>query len=718
ECTVTLGNVADGTYDYYVWINDTAGNQNQTQTRTITIDYTSPTINSPADAFYPQDVSATIGWIIEDNHASGYYRVYRNGTIQNQSSWDNNSNLDIYVNTSVIGMWNYTIYYNDSFGNMGIPDEIMIIVSADVPPTVNLNTPIDNYYSSEQAVVFNCSATDDHKLANITLYGNWSGWHANETEDITGIWNSTTFIKNITDGTYIWNCIAYDNSSQSAFANANRTITIDTTAPIINITSPTNENKTYKQGGENLTINYNFTELNPKNITLYVLNQSDGVIASIVINGLIGGASKEGNATILLPYNMTKGYFHINAIIYDFSANNNTDTQINTTYNGASIITIISPVNATALSSGTTQYLMEINTDENTTCRHSIDSDFDYVNGTNFTITGEIDHSFLYTGLSNGNSFNVYYKCNNTNGTLNYRAVHHYFSVSSPSPPSSSSSSSSSSSGGGGGGGIIPTTETKTVNFTANLPKKIQFNAAMNYIKQIQIKTNKNIQNIKIIVKKLSSKPKDISTPKLKNIYKYIQITHENLTDERIESAYIYFAVEKEWLKQNGGEKNRVVLFRYNINKWEKLDTNYYNFDETYYYFKAKSNGLSYFSIGIDLDEEIVVPEDDEETIIFMPEEEELDTLEEMESIKWEVLQLIAEAQQTIDEFHGEENDMLIEAQQKLEFAVQLCGNENYHEARQIVQEAIKLIEVGTYIPPYIPPEKKSYSWMIIPIIL
>ena len=34
------------------------------------------------------------------------------------------------------------------------------------------------------------------------------------------------------------------------------------------------------------------------------------------------------------------------------------------------------------------------------------------------------------------------------------------------------------------------------------------------------------------------------------------------------------------------------------IQSSEELETNYYNFDKTYYYFKAKANGLSYFAIG------------------------------------------------------------------------------------------------------------------------
>ena len=97
-------------------------------------DETNPTSNSPSDASHTQNSAQTIGWILQDETASGNYTVKRNGTIQNAStSWTNNTNLNVWVNTTTVGNnWNYTIYFNDSAGNDGTPDSVFInITSAD-----------------------------------------------------------------------------------------------------------------------------------------------------------------------------------------------------------------------------------------------------------------------------------------------------------------------------------------------------------------------------------------------------------------------------------------------------------------------------------------------------------------------------------------------------------------------------------------------------------
>ncbi|MDP2946482.1 MAG: hypothetical protein Q8N88_00045, partial [Nanoarchaeota archaeon] len=84
-------------------------------------------------------------------------------------------------------------------------------------PNVTLIFPTDNYVDDTGNLTFNCSVTDDSKLANITLWHNLNGsdyLHPNETEIITGVSNSTTWIiNNIGIGNYIWNCLAYDNDS-------------------------------------------------------------------------------------------------------------------------------------------------------------------------------------------------------------------------------------------------------------------------------------------------------------------------------------------------------------------------------------------------------------------------------------------------------------------------------------------------------------------------
>lgn len=96
------------------------------------------------------------------------------------------------------------------------------------PPTVSLETPIDKHFSNSLEVTFNCSATDNINLQNITLYGNWgSGWHANETKNVSGTSNSTTFTKNLSSNVYLWNCLTYNDGELSGWANSNRTLRIN-----------------------------------------------------------------------------------------------------------------------------------------------------------------------------------------------------------------------------------------------------------------------------------------------------------------------------------------------------------------------------------------------------------------------------------------------------------------------------------------------------------
>ena len=100
-------------------------------------------------------------------------------------------------------------------------------------PVAILNSPLNNTSSSNTTIIFNCSTFDDVDLANITLYGNWSGgWHANETTNITGTSNSTTFNETLSDGRYIWNCLATDDENNINWYESNYSLAIDSTAPV------------------------------------------------------------------------------------------------------------------------------------------------------------------------------------------------------------------------------------------------------------------------------------------------------------------------------------------------------------------------------------------------------------------------------------------------------------------------------------------------------
>ncbi len=122
-------------------------------------------------------------------------------------------------------------------------------------PNASLMSPV-NYENKSDEVSFNCSAADFDGLSNITLYGNWSGWHANETKTVSGTYNETFFVKNLSEGKYIWSCLAIDNVSISNFSE-NYTITIDRTSPVINDVSI---NESYVCENEYVRINCSVSE--------------------------------------------------------------------------------------------------------------------------------------------------------------------------------------------------------------------------------------------------------------------------------------------------------------------------------------------------------------------------------------------------------------------------------------------------------------------------
>jgi len=120
---------------------------------------------------------------------------------------------------------------NKSISNITQTVNITIVKDPKLPtdssPSVNLISPVNNSVDSDGSIEFNCSATDDNSLTNITLYENWSGgWHANETVSVSGTSNSTLFEKTLPVGAYKWNCLAFDNVGQSSWANANWTFSV------------------------------------------------------------------------------------------------------------------------------------------------------------------------------------------------------------------------------------------------------------------------------------------------------------------------------------------------------------------------------------------------------------------------------------------------------------------------------------------------------------
>jgi len=114
---------------------------------------------------------------------------------------------------------------------------------------VTLVNPPDETITNETHINFICTAADDKKVNNLSLYSNYSGtW-----ENFLGIINNscrTSCIINrsidfgVDERKFSWNCLANDNESHSAWAQNNFTVIIsrnqsDTTPPNLNFVSPT-----------------------------------------------------------------------------------------------------------------------------------------------------------------------------------------------------------------------------------------------------------------------------------------------------------------------------------------------------------------------------------------------------------------------------------------------------------------------------------------------
>jgi len=244
--TINQGNyTAHDQVTYYWYANDSAGNLNRSAQQSFIVANQVSSISdvsiSPA---YPRDsddlICSVSGWSDPDaeDTAGYYYNWYKNEYLNRTIYSTQATNTLTSGNTTDGDVWNCTVIPNDGYEN-GTELSDYATVSQYGPPSVTLNLPVNNYNSSNATITFNCSAIDGDQLANLTLYGNWSGgWHANETNSITGTSNSTTFTKTLTEGIYEWNCRGCDNISNCSFAVSNYTFTIDTTSPTVDLDEP------------------------------------------------------------------------------------------------------------------------------------------------------------------------------------------------------------------------------------------------------------------------------------------------------------------------------------------------------------------------------------------------------------------------------------------------------------------------------------------------
>lgn len=181
------------------------------------------------------------------NAYAGIFNITIDGTSKNLILYAPNGTI---MNSTILpstSIWKVRLETSESIGGPDFSSYNLIIrnftVLGNFPPEVTLNSPIDGYTSPLNQIAFNCTARS-HPLttttiANISLWTNSTGtWHLNKTVAGTGITFNTAFYVNYTNGqNVLWGCQATDAENRIGWGE-NRTVKIDTIAPVIFLYSP------------------------------------------------------------------------------------------------------------------------------------------------------------------------------------------------------------------------------------------------------------------------------------------------------------------------------------------------------------------------------------------------------------------------------------------------------------------------------------------------
>jgi len=203
-----------------------------------------PTSNSPADFNTTTVGTETIGWILSYENDPGYYSVIANDTngvfytwIPWQP-WEKDVSLDVPVNRTALGVFNYTILYNHSSGWDGVPDTVLVTVTPSSPEpdnpndinTTTVGTEVITWTISNHSGHYRVYANDTN--GNEYVWEDWNTWTNGMSFNVPinrtaiGIYNYTLWCNN-----------TYDNATDTVIVNITAALPVpDNPADIIKTT--------------------------------------------------------------------------------------------------------------------------------------------------------------------------------------------------------------------------------------------------------------------------------------------------------------------------------------------------------------------------------------------------------------------------------------------------------------------------------------------------
>jgi hypothetical protein len=281
---IPVDNLGLGVYNYTVVLFDASGNSIVDEALVFVSDASVFTFSPPDLSITNDTVGNELRWTVEDSNPS-HYRIYKNGSIVQSGTWESGVDVTIDVSETVINTYNYTIWVNDTDGNV-------VIDTAHVYVTDNplVSTPVDigyNEQSTGNSITWN--ATD-------TIPGTYEIFKDGisiQTGSWTNLQNITISIDGLLEGVYVYTIVFTDGSSNSINDTVNVTVT-DVTSPSV---SDTGDISNYEQTSTGNIISWIVGDFHPNlyNVTKdgseYIGNTSwsNGTL-EIDIDGLTVGS--------------------------------------------------------------------------------------------------------------------------------------------------------------------------------------------------------------------------------------------------------------------------------------------------------------------------------------------------------------------------------------------------------------------------------------------
>ncbi|MDP7505818.1 MAG: PGF-pre-PGF domain-containing protein, partial [Candidatus Woesearchaeota archaeon] len=349
-------------------------------------------------------------------------------------------------------------------------------------------------------------------------------------------------------------------------------------------------------------------------------------IINITVNGTTN-LSKLYNGTFFI--NITNGTHPIVEFNFTFNENNTLDLgsiTLNRSINGTGAVSIRG-IDLTGINKTKTVFLEKINTTVDAVCIKDADTGFDTISsacdgsnellincnnvssnsytcfdtGTRYKITG-LNHSAVKELCVDNDGDGYGTGCSAGTDSCDNNPNEHTSSGCDPPNINNNGGSSSSSGGGGGGGGGGTVTATSAgiekTHFYTSIPKgketKINVNRKNIAFTRTEFTANKELKRVTLTIRSLDENK--TSNIMLGNVYQYVEIETDGITDNDIGNVKIEFDVNSSWIINNNLDADTVILNRYN-DGWKELSTKKINESSNKTSYEAISPGFSLFAI-------------------------------------------------------------------------------------------------------------------------